>query len=131
MPKQQLEPLSEGEWKVMRIVWEKGKCDARDVYQQAEKDYGWAMSTSKTFLRRAVKKGYLQTTRVGNSFLYRPTHSSFEPLRLAVDNLLGYAMNETVGPLVAYLVKKSKLSDEDVEELRALIEQHDRKKRRK
>ncbi|MFB3789190.1 MAG: BlaI/MecI/CopY family transcriptional regulator [bacterium] len=125
MPAPKLEPLSEGEWKVMRIVWERKACDARDVYQQARKDYGWAASTAKTFLRRLVQKGYLETTRIGNSFLYRPIHSSFEPLRLVVDNLLAYAMDETVAPLLAYIVKKNKLSSQDLAELRALLDECD------
>jgi BlaI family transcriptional regulator, penicillinase repressor len=121
------ERLSEGEWKVMRIVWESKECDTRHVYQQAQKEYGWSISTSKTFLRRLVDKGYLQTTRVGNSFLYRPAKNSFEALQVAVDNLLSYAMDETVGPLLAYLVKKRKLSNDDVAELRSLLEAYDKK----
>ncbi len=126
MSKKKLEPLSEGEWKIMRIVWSLEESDARQIYLQAQKDYSWAISTTKTFLRRLVDKEYLRTTRVGNSFLYRPAQTSFEPLRLAVDNLLSYAMDETVGPLLAYIVKARKLSENDLNELRSLLDEYDK-----
>ena len=125
MTAKKLEPLSEGEWKLMRIVWRFDECDARRVCQQAKKDYEWAVSTTKTFLRRLVNKGYLNAKRVGNSFLYQPARSSFDPLRLAVDNLLGYAMDETVAPLLIHIVNKRKLSRKDLAELRSLLDEHD------
>lgn len=117
------ESLSGGEWKVMSIVWDFQECDARQVCQQAQKEYDWAESTTKTFLRRVVNKGYLKAKRVGNSFLYTPIRSSFEPLRLAVDNLLRYAKDETIAPLLTHIVKKRKLSREDLAELRAFLDQ--------
>ena len=121
MSPKKLEPLFPAEWKIMKIIWEKKTCAARDVYAAAGEEYGWAISTAKTVLRRLVKKGYLKTTQIGNSFLYKPSQPALKPLCHAADDLLGHAMEGTVAPLLAYMVKKSNLTPDDLAELRSLI----------
>ncbi len=115
--------LTPAEWKVMKIVWEKKSCAARDVYQVAGKAHGWVPSTTKTILSHLAEKGYLKTTRVGNSFLYRPARTALKSLFRAADTLLDNALEGTVGPLLAYMVKKGELSAEELEQLRSLVDQ--------
>ena len=125
MPSHNLEPLSRSEWKVMAIIWEKKACAARDVYLDAGKKHGWAPSTVKTMFRRLVEKGYLKTTQIGNSFLYEPTRPALKPLLRSADELLARAIDGTVGPLLAYMVKRSQLTREDIEDLRLLLDDSD------
>lgn len=125
MSSKDLEPLSRSEWKVMTIVWGKKACAARDVYREAGDKHGWAPSTVKTMLRRLVDKGYLKTTQIGNSFLYEPTRPALRPLLRAADELLARAMDGTVGPLLAYMVRRSELSQEDIADLRSLLDEFD------
>jgi len=123
MARRQPETLSPAEWKVMRIVWQHGSCAARDVYEEAGREHGWAVSTVKTILRRLVAKGYLRTTRVGNSFLYRPARPALRSLLAAADDLLENAVEGTTGPLLVHMVKRSRLSAEDLARLKALLDQ--------
>ena len=123
MPNEPSEPLAPAEWKVMNIVWRRKRCAARDVCEEANREHGWAPSTVKTLLRRLVEKGHLQTTQVGNSFLYRPTRPALRALERAADALLRNALEGTVGPLLAHMVKRSQLSDEELAELRALLDE--------
>lgn len=116
-------PLTPAEWKVMKIVWEKKSCDARDVYTIASVEHDWMPSTTKTLLRRLTEKGYLKTTRVGNSFLYRPARTATKSLLRAADTLLENAMEGTVAPLLVYLVKKGDLSADELAELRSLLDE--------
>jgi len=123
MPRPQPSPLSPTEWKVMKIVWEEKSCAARDVYQTAAESEDWSPSTVKTILRRLVDKGYLKTTQIGNSFLYRPTRSALNSLTSAADSLLENAVEGTVAPLLAYMAKKSRLSTDELSELRNLLDE--------
>lgn len=116
------DPLSNGEWKVMKIIWERESCAARDVYQEAGTAYGWAPTTVKTILRRLVDKGYLATTQIGNSFLYRPVRPAMKSLMGAADTLLENALDGTVGPLLAHMVKRGKLSAAELAELRNMLD---------
>ena len=123
MARRQSNPLTPAEWKVMKIAWQLKSCAARDVYQQAGKLHGMSTSTVKTHLRRLVEKGFLATTRVGNSFLYRPSRPPLGSLYRAADRLLENTLDGTTGPLLAYMVKKSKLSSEELDRLRDLLDQ--------
>ena len=116
------EPLTPAEWKVMKIVWRRKACAARDVYEEAGQSLGWAPTTAKSVLRRLVEKGHLTTTQVGNSFLYQPAGSAVKSLLAAADALLDNVLEGTTGLVLSHLVEKSQLSDDELAKLRALLE---------
>ncbi len=118
------EPLTAAEWKVMKIVWRLRSCAARDVYEEAGGAFGWAPSTAKTLLRRLVDKGHLRATPVGTSYLYKPAHPAWASLAGAADTLLENTLEGMDGRLLAYMVKKSKLTPDDLAQLRALLDEH-------
>ena len=122
MGDQKPKDLSAAEWKVMKIAWELNKAVAREIYVIAGQRHGWTSGTVKTLLKRLCDKGYLRTTKVGNGFVYRPARSAISVLRAAADTLLGNAVPEASGPLLAHMVEKSSLSDQDLEVLQKLIE---------
>ena len=107
----------------MKIVWQLKTGAARDIYELAGREYGWAASTVKTHLRRLVEKGFLNYSQVGNSFLYRPARPALKSLFGAADVLLANALDGTVGPLLAYMVKRGKLSSDEIKQLRTLLEE--------
>lgn len=110
------------EWRVLRTVWDIGPAATRDVQEALATETDWTTSTVKTLLRRLVEKGHLRTKRVGNSFLYSARRSPLGPLRRAADLLMERAGGDRLGPVLAYLVRESRLNDEDLAELRDLIE---------
>lgn len=122
MAPDKLDPPTAAEWKILKVVFERGSCGAREVVEDAERQHGWSPSTVKTLLRRLVDKGHLRTRRVGSSFLYRPSRSVHRALRESADQLLDQAVDGAMGPLLQYLVRKSRLSADELDELRALIE---------
>ncbi|MBN2292113.1 MAG: BlaI/MecI/CopY family transcriptional regulator [Pirellulales bacterium] len=115
--------LSAAEWKVMRVVWDLKKAMAREVYTVAGEEHGWTPATVKTLLKRLVDKGYLNTTKVGNGFVYRPAHSAISILRDAADTLLGNAARGTTGPLLAHMLESSPLDEADLDSLQQLIDE--------
>ena len=121
-PEETAEPLTAAEWKVMKIVWRRKACAARDVYEEAGRTLGWAPTTAKSVLRRLVDKGCLSTTRVGNSFLYRPAEPAVRALLGAADALLEGLIEGTTGLVLTHLVRKSRLSDGERADLRALLD---------
>ena len=114
--------LSRAEWKVMKIVWELRKAMAREVYTIAGERYSWTPATVKTLLRRLVDKGYVSTSRVGNGFVYRPARSALSALQSAADALMAHAIEGVTGPLLAHLVERTPLSEDDLDALQKLID---------
>jgi BlaI family transcriptional regulator, penicillinase repressor len=124
MARESPEPLTAAEWKVMKIVWRRKSCAARDVYEEAGEAHGWAPTTTKTLLRRLVEKGHLTATPVGTSFLYRPARPPWTSLAGAADTLLDNTIEGMGGKLLAYMVKKSRLTPDDLTQLRQLLDEH-------
>ena len=118
----QPEEPTPAEWKVLTVVWERGSVAARDVVEALAEETGWSASTVKTLLRRLVEKGHLATEPVGSSFLYSPARPPLGTLRRSAEALIERAAEGTVGPLLAHLVRRSRLSERDLDQLRDLIE---------
>src|SRR5688572_32812846 len=127
MPKDAPGSLSPSEWKVMKVVWRRRGCAARDVCEEACRLHGWSASTVKTILRRLVRKGHLTTTQVGNSFLYRPARPALKAVLGSADALLDNVLEGMTGPLLAQMVKKSRRTPDESVQLRALLDRHEGK----
>jgi BlaI family penicillinase repressor len=125
MAREAPEALTAAEWKVMKIVWRRKSCAARDVYEEAAEAHGWAPSTTKTLLRRLVDKGHLSATAIGTSYLYRPARPAWRSLAGAADTLIENTLEGMGGRLLAYMVKKSRLTPQDLAQLRALLDEQD------
>lgn len=113
--------VSRAELKVMKVVWELRQAAARDVIEAAA-EHGWRPSTVKTLLRRLVAKGHLRAERVGNSFLYEPVEAAVPSLQRALDHLFENVHEAVTAPLLMHLVKKSRLTSEELAELRTLLD---------
>jgi predicted transcriptional regulator len=124
MSREELDRLTAAEWKVMKIVWRRKSCSSRDVYEEARKAHGWAPTTTKTLLRRLVEKSHLSVTPVGTSYLYRPARPAWQSLAGAADTLLDNTLEGMDGKLLAYMVKKSRLTPDDLAQLRAILDDH-------
>lgn len=122
MPPRPAEPTA-AEWRILSVVSQRGPSSAAEILEQLRGDTDWSASTVKTLLRRLVDKGYLRVRTVGNSFLYSAGRSPLAALRRAGEELLDRASDAAVGPLLFHLLKRSRLSQRDIDELRALIDQ--------
>ncbi|HUT24096.1 MAG TPA: BlaI/MecI/CopY family transcriptional regulator [Sumerlaeia bacterium] len=66
--------LSQAEWTVMKRVWELGKTNVREVYEDLRDSQGWAYNTVRTMMERLRDKGCLTVKKVGNTHLPRISH---------------------------------------------------------
>jgi BlaI family transcriptional regulator, penicillinase repressor len=122
MSDEEQKDLSKAEWKVMKVVWELRKAMAREVYTIAGLEHSWTPATVKTILKRLVDKGYVTTTKVGNGFVYRPAQGPLSTMQAAADALMTNAVEGVTGPLLAHMVERVSLSEEDLDSLQKLIE---------
>ncbi|MFO1031266.1 MAG: BlaI/MecI/CopY family transcriptional regulator [Planctomycetota bacterium] len=120
-PKPSDQPTT-AEWHILKAVFQRGTCGAREVIEHAARVHGWSASTVKTLLGRLVEKGHLRTRRVGTSFLYRPSRSIHVALRDSADQLLDQVVPGALGPLIQYMVGKSRLSTDELAELKVFLD---------
>jgi len=114
--------LSEAEWRVMNVVWERHPASVRDVLETLEHETGWAYSTVKTMLTRLADKGALTVRTRANARLYEPLLSRSDARKRAIGSLIERAFDGTIGALVHHLLADEQLSADDRRELRELID---------
>lgn len=113
--------LTEAEWAVMKVVWEKQPCTAGDVQEALAAQRGWAYSTVKTTMDRLVRKGVLSLSRVRNLQLFQARLTRTDAARGEFRRLLNRAFDGAVSPMINHLVAHEQLSAEDLADLRRLI----------
>ena len=121
--------LSDTEWQVMNVLWERAPRTAREVLDEVGPATGWAYTTVKTILARLAEKGAVSALLEGNTSFYTPTITRDEARRSAVHGLLERAFDGAVGSLIHHLAEGEKLSPRDRERLRELIEEEDARAR--
>ena len=130
MAKKQYE-LTEGEWAIIRAVWDNEPCAAPMVQEALEKRKGWAYSTVKTMMDRMVDKGLLKTKRIRNLILYRSTITRIQAQNGEIMRTVKRAFNGALTPMMQFLLDNKRLSKKQLCELEAMIKSKKRKGKRK
>ncbi len=123
--KEKRSKLSRTEWSLMKICWEKGKVSARVIYEETLKEKKRGYQTVKTMLDRLVKKGYLKREKFGPIWLFNPAVSHSQVVADEIETFTSTVLDDTFTPLFAHLTEKEKLSREEIEALKKLIEEHE------
>ena len=120
-----LKKLSKTEWSLMKIFWVKGESTAREIYEETLKVKKRGYQTVKTMLDRMVQKKYLEREKFGPIWLYKPAISRARILKAEIETLADNVLDNTLVPLFTHLTDKEKLTPEEIEALKKLIEKHD------
>ena len=86
--------LTEAEWEIMKVVWEKEPCAAGTVQESLTASRDWAYSTVKTLMERMVKKGFLSPKKTKNVTRYSATISEDDAKRLEIAKIAKRAFND-------------------------------------
>ncbi len=113
--------ISESEWKVLEVLWEKPGSLIGEI-RTALADSGWSYSTIKTLVLRLTQKGALYTKESPHGKMYYPAVDEDKSRRDETKHFLDRIYNGSVRMLFSNLVKDSKLSDKEAEELMELID---------
>ena len=105
--------ISDAEWEVMRVVWASGESTSQDIALVLSGKRGWSQSTVKTLLGRLTAKGYLEARKDARRFVYTTHLEEPETLKLEVEDLLSRICSRKKPNLLAYLIEKTPLIDED------------------
>lgn len=114
--------ISSSEWQVMNVVWNEQPTTANEIIKQLGPQNDWSPATVRTFLHRLVKKGALTYEQDGNRYLYRSAVTKSSTIKHASRSFLSSVFGGESGPLLTHFVKSSKLSPDEIAELRALLE---------
>ena len=117
----QIVELTEAEWSIMKVVWDKQPCAAGTVQETLAKSKGWAYSTVKTTMDRMVEKGLLQIEKIRNIQLFRSCITEVDARRAEFRKMLKRAFDGALTPMMQFLIEHEGLSKEQASQLRKLV----------
>ena len=123
--------LTEAEWDIMKVVWEKEPCAAGTVQESLTPSRNWAYSTVKTTMDRMVEKGLLEIERIRNLQLFKSRISEVDAKRGEFRKMLKRAFDGALTPMMQFLVEHEGLSKEEASQLRAMVERQNKEGGRK
>lgn len=119
-----LPEMAKSEWRLMEALWEHGRATATDLQGALQESQGWAYSTVKTMLDRLVEKGYVKYRRVGNVYEYSPKVKRPAAVERVLDDVADRVLSGSVTPFIHRLVERRRLTKEEVDELRSILDQY-------
>jgi len=121
--------LSETQWRVMEVVWQRGTATAADVIDVLLPETGWNHQTVRTLLARLVQKGVLHAKPVKNYYVYSPLVSREESIREEGESFLNRVFSGNADELLVHFVREGKINQSTLAKLQQLVEQ-ERKNRK-
>jgi BlaI family penicillinase repressor len=113
--------LTEAEWEIMKVVWEKEPCAAGTVQESLAETRDWAYSTVKTTMDRMAEKGFLEIERIRNLQLFKSCVSEVDAKRGEFRKMLKRAFDGALTPMMQFLIEHEGLSKDESAQLRKLV----------
>src|SRR4051812_43134751 len=115
--------ISPSEGRILEVLWEAGRPLANDeVFAALGDDAGWSAGTVRNFLARLVKKKAVGTRLDGRRYLFSPLIARGAYVHAQTKDLLDRLFDGQVGPMLAHFSQHQELTDEEIADLRTLIE---------
>lgn len=119
--------LTKTEEELMNHLWVLEKAfmkDLLDAYQEPKP----ATTTIATLLKRMTDKGFVGYNLYGNSREYYPLVKKKDYFSKHVNGLIKHFFNDSASQFASFFTKETNLSKEELEDLKALIDNEIRKK---
>jgi predicted transcriptional regulator len=113
--------LTEGELRMMNVLWKSGPATVGDVAAALTDDPPLAYSTVLTTLRILEGKGYLRHTKKGRAFVYEPVIAQEEASRTALGQLVNRFFGGSRELLVVNLLKEETISRAELRRIKKMI----------
>ncbi|MEQ8789665.1 MAG: BlaI/MecI/CopY family transcriptional regulator [Pirellulaceae bacterium] len=120
--------LSKSEMEVARILWQLGNATVREVHEAFPAERAIDFTTVQTYLRRLEQKGYVSGKLDGRTRVYSPKVKPRTVIRETIDDLVDRLFGGDALPLMRHLIEDQKISDEELAQLRELIDRREQDK---
>jgi BlaI family transcriptional regulator, penicillinase repressor len=121
MARQRSPTLTDGEARLMRVLWDKQSATVGDITQALSAKRRVHYSTVQTMLRILETKGYVTHEKSGRAFTYRPLIDQTQARRRALHHLVARLFNNSPSQLVMNVLEDGKIDSAELELLKKLI----------
>jgi predicted transcriptional regulator len=116
--------LTEAEFRLMEVLWDREQATVAEV-TAALPPPPIAYNSVLTTMRILERKGYVAHEEAGRAFVYRPLLGRQEAAGHEVGHVLSKFFDNSAGTLALRLIETERPSDDELQRLKALIEQYE------
>ena len=106
----------------MEVLWSRAPLGAAEIAEAVTTET-WSIKTLKTLLSRLVQKSILSTQLDGRRYLYTPLVSKEAYGALVLEGISQSFYGGRTTPLILHLTKSKDLSNADIDEISAILQQ--------
>ena len=115
--------LTPTEWNLMEYLWANNPCTGRECVDHFSKTVGWSRSTTLTMLRRMSEKGLISCQEQDGVNTYAPLLAREDASIRETDSFLNRVYNGSVSMMLSAFTKKHPLTQSEIDELMAILEE--------
>ena len=115
--------LSDGEWRIMNMLWADAPRRVPELTEALAKDTGWSRATVNMMLQRLEDKGAVRMETFGRNKAYWPVLSQSDARQKETKRFLDRLYGGSLGMMVSSLAGQQALSEEDIRALRAILDE--------
>jgi predicted transcriptional regulator len=113
---------TDGELEILRVLWDRGPSSLGEVCEALRRERDVATTTVATMLRVMLDKRLVRRRRAARGHQWSAAVTQSAAARSMVGKLLDGIFDGSAGRLVAHLVEAGELSDNELAELRKLVQ---------
>jgi BlaI family penicillinase repressor len=119
-------PIGQAELEILKYIQDHAPVTVRQVADHLGRTKGVVRTTVLNVMSRLVSKGYLARKKSAGVFQYSPRVGKAHLLQTLVGEFVDKALGGSVSPFMAYLAEDARLSEQDVADLKRLLQTLDR-----
>jgi BlaI family penicillinase repressor len=121
---------TDAELAILRILWAQGSCTVRQVHDALSRERPAAYTTALKMLQIMTEKGLVRRDESERTHIYQSRLTEEQTQRQLVRDLLDRAFGGSASKLVLQALSARRASQEELSEIRKLLESRDGKEAR-
>ena len=113
--------FSDGEWKLMNLLWDKSPRTIGEMVKALEHDTGWGKAVITIMMDRLAAAEAVRIDREVRPKQYYPLISREKAVEVEAEKTMERLHADGIGMLLSAMTDSKSLSDDDVRELIALL----------
>lgn len=114
--------LSENEWYIMQVLWDKSPSTLREICDALKESKGWTKHAVSSFLKRMLEKGAIKVDESGKVKGYVAVWSREDTILEETHSILDRVYRGNLLLMVSNAIREQKLSKEEIEELKNMLD---------
>lgn len=114
--------LSDGEWKIIQLLWEESPQTIIQLTKALESETGWTKHTIISYLKRMEEKGAVRYQTEGRTKQFYPLLEEKDAELQETKDFLDKVFQGKLGLLLHTLVEQQSFSEDEIQELQDVLD---------